>query len=93
MSMNSPEFRDRRDRRRRNRILLAAVVVLAAIVMLTADFSLAHFIDNTGSSTTTMVSGVDEWQPDFGTRDRWFVVLEGPRFFKKTAASRISDMV
>jgi hypothetical protein len=61
--------------------------------MLTADFSLAHFIDNTGSSTTTMVSGVDEWQPDFGTRDRWFVVLEGPRFFKKTAASRISDMV
>ena len=82
MSMNSPEFRDRRDRRRRNRILLAAVVVLAAIVMLTADFSLAHFIDNTGSSTTTMVS-VDEWQPDFGTRDRWFVVLEGPGFSRK----------
>ena len=74
------------DRQKRNRIALGLVLVLAVIALFTTDISLVRFSDGTGSGTTTYSGGGEGPESDFKPGAKWFVFLDGPRFFRKLAA-------
>lgn len=86
MSLDTRRLSEMSDRQKRNRIALGLVVVLALTVLFTTDISLAKFSDGTGSGTTTYSGGVEGPEPDFKPGAKWFVFLDGPRFFRKIAA-------
>lgn len=71
--------------RRRNLVLLGLAAILILTVLFAFDFHIARFSDGTGMGTTKITAGTEGLDPNFRPAPRWFVVLEGPGFFKRIA--------